>query len=361
MRRLSRKLALAAGSLVLTLTLVELGLRVGGYTPLHHIGKGRELVMRPSTHPELAYELTPGASAEVWGVQVSINAAGYRGPEGVPGKFDGTRVLVLGDSIAFGNHLPVEATFAWQLQDLLKERGSYEVLNFAVGGYDILQEVARLRLQGLAYEPDVVVVAFCLNDAGSVSPNLGLIDAVRDRQSQPIFQLRLAHLVADRFEVREQAAWSADRNDLEVFRRQNAGKIAPIGADERTLKTLMKRVPRGYPGSWYREPERVGRIRHAFSELGALATKHDFRVVVVVIPFLVTAVKNYPLTEVHKIVEWEARRAGLDTVDVLDAFVRSGLEDRRLRARDPVHPDATGHLLVAKALRSHLLGLSREN
>lgn len=359
MRGLVKKTVLAAGSLVLALLLAELVLRLTGYSPLHAVGQGRELVLRPSEHPELRYELTPGAAAEAWGVPVVINARGYRGREGVPGRYAGTRVLVLGDSIAFGNYLAVEETFPWQLHELLRSEGSFEVLNLAVGGYDTVQEVARLRIEGLAYQPDIVVLAYCLNDAGSVSPNLGLMEQVRARQSHRIFRLLLAHFVADRIEIGQQEAWSRRRNDRELFRREYAEQIDPIGADERELIELMQGVPPRHPAGWYADPDRVGRIRHAFEELGSLADEHGFSTVVVVVPWLVGDTSTYPYAGVHRIVEMEARRAGLDTIDVLSAFQAAGMKDLRVHAGDPLHPDGRGHRILAEALRRYVLAHAR--
>lgn len=51
------------------------------------------------------------------------------------------------------------------LEDNLgNRRGSYEVLNFAVPGYNTYQEVEMVAAKGLSYDPDIVVVSWCDND-----------------------------------------------------------------------------------------------------------------------------------------------------------------------------------------------------
>jgi hypothetical protein len=40
----------------------------------------------------------------------------------------------------------------------------YQVLNMGVGGYQTLQEVELLRSRGLKYDPDYVLIGFCIND-----------------------------------------------------------------------------------------------------------------------------------------------------------------------------------------------------
>jgi hypothetical protein len=70
-------------------------------------------------------------------------------------------------SITFGNNLPLEDTFSFQLQQRLVSQGrDLEILNFGVGGYDTLQEVSLLEIRGLKYHPDLVVVAYCFATTG---------------------------------------------------------------------------------------------------------------------------------------------------------------------------------------------------
>src|SRR5688572_7228840 len=136
-----KKIALSAISVLITLIALEIGLRVYGYNPLKESRERRFTAMRPSAYPDLRYELTPGASGQGWGTQIDINSQGFRGPE--PSNNPSThRIIVLGDSIAFGNFLPFEDTVSSQLQQRLSAAGrNAEVLNFGVGGYDTLQEI----------------------------------------------------------------------------------------------------------------------------------------------------------------------------------------------------------------------------
>lgn len=74
------------------------------------------------------------------------------------------RVLLLGDSVVEGlsikdvNEL---MNVQWESLDLL---GKTEVLNFGVEGYCTRSEVELLRVKGLSFKPDVVVVLFVEND-----------------------------------------------------------------------------------------------------------------------------------------------------------------------------------------------------
>lgn len=100
---------------------------------------------------------------------VRINSHGFRDREFPVAKPPGTfRIVVLGDSIVWGHRLPLEDTFAKQLEGLLNARPgpgpTYEVLNFGVSGYSARQEVGIFRARAAAFQPDLVIVGFCVND-----------------------------------------------------------------------------------------------------------------------------------------------------------------------------------------------------
>jgi lysophospholipase L1-like esterase len=102
-----------------------------------------------------------------------------------------TRVAVLGDSIAFGYWVAEKDAFPRQLETMLAEtRGAgprVEVLNFGVPGYNLDQEIERLRTKALESSPDVVVVALCLNDLeGIFSYELGLVQDRAARTRSPL-------------------------------------------------------------------------------------------------------------------------------------------------------------------------------
>jgi lysophospholipase L1-like esterase len=157
--------ALLAGGLAVLL-LLELGVKLW----LFGLHPSPKLLLAPSANPTLVYELRPGVEATYTYLNpqvrdreyhVRVNAEGQRGAlvDRASGK---PRVLVLGDSYAFGFGVNDEETFPHRLEELLGGRA--DVLNFGVPAYDLAQEVELLRNKGLAYAPDVVVLALHPND-----------------------------------------------------------------------------------------------------------------------------------------------------------------------------------------------------
>ena len=344
-------LSLAVLSLTTTIAIGEVYLRLVGYDVLEGLKNGREIILQQSSNSDIKYELVPDAKGYAWSANVEINAHGYRGQISSPSKFNGFRIIAIGDSITFGNMLPIESTYSYQLKELLNEPFSgYDVINFGVGGYDILQAVSLLEQRGVIYKPDLVVVGFCLNDIGIVSPNLEYIVRSQRYQSSLIFRLRIAQFIADEIDKIRIGTWMEEKNQPDIFQKDYKSKIAWIGEDEHILRELMQAAPQVYPSIWYKDEYRIGRLRYSFERLSDLAKKENFSVVVVIIPWLDGDSTNYPYEIPHKIVKMEAKRAGFDVLEIVDDFMDIGMTNLRISEDDLVHPNGIGHKVVAEQL-----------
>ena len=116
--------------------------------------------------PNIRQRLTwPGDVRFSW----TTNSRGYRStPElAVPKPASTTRVLFIGDSFTFGQGVNDDQTFAAETGRRLKNlcpATRLEVVNAGVPGFSTSQELALLETEGLALEPDVVVLGFYAND-----------------------------------------------------------------------------------------------------------------------------------------------------------------------------------------------------
>ena len=106
------------------------------------------------------------------GPPISSNTFGFRGEEITLDKGQNTfRIIMLGDSITFGNGVAWNETFSYHLQTMFNDSYrslKFEVLNFGVSGYNTKQELAILRELGLKLDPDIVVLNVSLNDSDPV-------------------------------------------------------------------------------------------------------------------------------------------------------------------------------------------------
>src|SRR6185503_2752348 len=97
------------------------------------------------------YDGLPGVRGRFHGQTVTHNSQGNRGPEAAFAKPSGVRrVVVIGDSQAWGYGVGDDETIPAQLQRLLNEAGGarYEVLNLGVGGYGTDQAFLKYLVEG---------------------------------------------------------------------------------------------------------------------------------------------------------------------------------------------------------------------
>ncbi len=124
-------------------------------------------IYRASANKILRYELKPNLNTIYESYEVVTNSEGFRGPEyDLQKPADTYRVVLIGDSVCFGKYAS-EITLAVRLEKKLRsicQGRKYEVLNMGVEGYNSIQELERLRITGLKYRPDLVIVYYCMND-----------------------------------------------------------------------------------------------------------------------------------------------------------------------------------------------------
>ena len=116
-------------------------------------------------NPKICYKIKPLTGK-------NINSEGFRNKE-VSLKKDKNlvRIIMLGDSITFGSFVKQSESFPEVLERILNTKSkimslpfSYDVMNFGVGGYNIVSEVEILKTYGLKYKPDIVVLNYFWND-----------------------------------------------------------------------------------------------------------------------------------------------------------------------------------------------------
>jgi hypothetical protein len=148
--------------------------------------------------PVYGWDTRKGVSAVVEGKPVTLNKYGYRGrPLTLSKSRDATRVALIGDSVAFGFHAGDDETFAHGLD--VRDNG-LEVINLAVQGFGPDQELLKLTNEGLAWRPDIVILAHCVaNDFADAVLPVFLYDGVMPK---PRFRLEKGALVLEDSQLR---------------------------------------------------------------------------------------------------------------------------------------------------------------
>ncbi len=157
--RPSAKLALAATAAALTLLVAEAAVRILDLAPDYKFYPGPFI---PDARCD--YRLRPGYRGHQGPIEIAINSNGLRGTSYGPVK-DGYRVLVLGDSLAFGWGVGYPLTFPALLeQRLAAQKPGARVINGSVPGYSTWHQQEFLAANADAIQPDLVLVALFGND-----------------------------------------------------------------------------------------------------------------------------------------------------------------------------------------------------
>jgi hypothetical protein len=210
-RLILQKLLLVAGSFVVALFIVEVALRISGFTYFSPY----------IADPDVGYSLRPGA--EGWWTRegrtyIKINSQGFRDREHPIAKPPDTfRIAILGDSFAEALQVPLEKTF-WSAMErqlpacLVTSKKKIEVLNFGVSGFSTARELILLERRVWPYSPDIVVVLF--TPGNDVRDNSRTLTRYA-KQPLPYYIFRDGQLVLDDSLV-------AERNQTLTFRLQRS-------------------------------------------------------------------------------------------------------------------------------------------
>lgn len=285
----------------------------------------------------------PGARFVTEHGPTSINAKGYRGrlvaPQPPPGV---KRVVLLGDSIAFGTDVVDQQTFAHLLDS---PSAGLEIVNLAVEGYGLDQELLLLEREGLAYAPALVVLNVCLdNDLADIGLAYFLYDG---EHPKPYFTLEQGELVLHEDQLKR-SSWARlgdelrRRSQLYVWLSQwaspqRADAPAEAAAEHWTArKTRALRDPQAQPLS----VELVRRMQ-------AAAAGHGAGFLVVLHPDKASFRDGSPWIDALR----EAPAlAGTNVLDLRQAYLAQGARWQDITL-DPIgHLSPEGHRLAASIL-----------
>jgi len=215
-------------------------------------------IITPSDDPNLVYELQPNLSMSFGDHQLATNEDGQRenlvySKERTPGT---VRILGLGDSGMFGWGVEQGDDYLNVAEKVLNARGGApcEAINTGTPGYNTQLELELLKVRGLAFQPDIVVVGWCENDF--FLPHFFLKTKKLPKNRSLLWDL-LFH--RDLFKVELQPGEIADRET----------------AKNATGKVDMESVPDELKTGLYEEG-----VRKALAEMKTLSQERGFRLLV---------------------------------------------------------------------------------
>ncbi|MFT7677152.1 MAG: hypothetical protein ACI8QC_001129 [Planctomycetota bacterium] len=160
------KLLLLGLSLALSLAAGEVLLRVADPLGLNYHDEIARYIGLRQDDSVLAYVQPKDMQLVLDGAHIRFNSLGLRGAEIGPKQPTEKRLLVLGDSVAFGWGVEEQALFGSLLAERLSAQtgSTWTPINAGVCSYNSIQERLYLEHRGLALEPDLVVLVYIDND-----------------------------------------------------------------------------------------------------------------------------------------------------------------------------------------------------
>lgn len=188
---------------------------------------------------------------------------------------DSPRVLILGDSIPYGGN-SVDDTLVAHAQRELDDGGfKAELINAGIPGYTTYQELDFLKKYGLALQPDVVGLCFCVNDLHEVLQ---------------VFRVRNGKIIGNVFDTGESAA-AKSHGGLYMLARKSLFLRWLRHRAQDVGQRLDIEVTSGYSfdsrsdlaTAWQDEPWKD--FERWMREFVSLGHEHRFRVFVVAFPY----------------------------------------------------------------------------
>lgn len=343
----SKELLLLAATLVFCFAVLEVAARA--LIPAPRPWRWPQVRFQPSA--SLGFRLVPNQTGFTADQPYSTNAMGLRGPERTLDKPHGVRrVLILGDSIAFGYGVRYEDSVAQKLEGLLNQRRSterFEVIDSGVQSFNTTQEVTYFREQGIALNPDVVVLAVCWNDVSDktevVVNDQGFLvqpdahPSFFDRFSESPSGYRVRNLLK-----RSRALYLAMDRGRDLWSRLTERHPPQIVA-------MQSAVLNGTP----HQAVAVGwiEIEKRLIELAALSESHDIRLLVALFPMPQTLDGHYPHARYPSTVLRMCRDHNLQCLDLQPAFEAHYTGHTSLFIPyDGDHPNERGHMIAAQSI-----------
>jgi len=320
-----KKLALVVFSLLCVALFLEMALRVVYYHSMDfsmEMWKYAAQLKLSDPDPNLRFRHKPNGHAFLMGQDVQINSQGLRDNEYSLAKPPGVyRILLLGDSTTFGWGVSMTETAAKILERELNAEHvpgyqRFEVINAGVGNYDTVQEMTCYKTRGRDFHPDMVILAYFINDPEPVPVE------------NKTFLITRSYLVA----------YLTNRFD---------GVLRRLGtrADWKTYYASL--YDENLPG--------FQACKAALVELATMTRDDHAKLLVALIPELHQINDDYPFTAAHQKIKDVLAAEQVPVLDLIDGLRNHGPEVTLWVTPLDDHPNGKANALIAAQLRDAIL------
>lgn len=274
---------------------------------------------------------------------------------------DTVRILILGDSVAYGWGIKRQETFSKVLEKLLNSgqtKKKFEVINTSIpnintvhqlnilknlGALPIYPKTAEKGFVGLDYTPDLILISYSLNDTQQAhitydEPEfnamlLGNVQVNWGRYSLPIPQ---------------KIDWVVNKKSL--FYRFFLVRY------DRLLNRLGLRNHLQNILNDYNDNSRGWRdVKNSLSVMSSLSWRNKIKISMFIWPLFAKDMdKNYPFKKIHHKVKTYSESVGIITYDLRETFYK--FDGRKFHvAFNDQHPNAEAHRIVAETMHKFII------
>ncbi len=284
----------------------------------------KELKMRDPLG-EVSHVHRPSSSAQLMGVEISLNSLGDRGPDlKAPRDPDSRRILVMGSSITMGWGVPFEKTFTATTERLLNSnkpfnpKTTFEFVNAGIGNYNTVFQYNLFMRQYPVVKPDMVVLHYFISD---VQPR---------GMGNDSFILRDSYLAAFFYDRWSQIKlkFSGQYKDLFTF----------------------------YQDLYADDSQPWKQTRQLISQMRDITARDKVPFLVMIVPDIHDLAPGTPYKALYSKMETTFKVMDIPTVNCFDAFQKDYGDDVSklwIQSDDP-HPNASGHALMAQILYQYM-------
>lgn len=258
-----------------------------------------------------------------------FNSLGFRDREHLVQKPKGTyRILILGDSIVYGQMVDYDKIFPTVLEKKLNESGKKKVEVISMGhmGWNTAEQLQAFAEKGIKFDQDLIIVGFVLNDPQIKDNPVG--DELQDPERALIpvkmvdnwlnYHSKFYSFVSFRYN-----RWLEKRGKKIDYTTWQRNLFRP---DARNYKSFTAALA---------EIKRLGR------EIGA--------------PVLLVSLNFYPNWEQESSLVFKtAQSLDIPVLDPLPLFANFTLPELQVSPSDG-HPNTKAHAIFAQAIVDHLL------
>jgi len=257
-----------------------------------------------------------------------------------------SRIIALGDSVAYGVALNVEKNFLTLLENKSNSLRpqKFDIINMAISGYSTTQEVEFLKEAGLGFSPNEVWIFYVLNDASYDGGEFALIG-----QEKLLFSKKVNDLTFLGQLRKNSNIWKLMETYLFSKRIQ---QVVDNKIENDKIKYAQKRKIKSYFHAMHMD-EYFEETKASFVELSNLSKKHNFKIKVFIMPILDNK-NGYYFSEVHDIVKTTLHSMGIEVHDLLDELKEEDLSKYRLSENDTLHLNENGHKRISYLLEKYL-------